>query len=75
MTSRADLSSVAKVEADYTFLSFSQYTTIEQAQSWYQGLIKAISTFKTMPRRCAIARENDFYASQRTMGDVDNPNG
>ena len=40
MTYRVDLSSVAKAEADAAFLSFSQYTTPEQAQRWYQGLIK-----------------------------------
>lgn len=64
MTYRVDLSSMAKAEADAAFLSFSQYTTVEQAQKWYQGLIKAISSLKTMPRRCAIARENDFFSPE-----------
>lgn len=64
MTYRVDLSSVAKAEADAAFLSFSQYTTPEQAQHWYQGLIEAISTLGTMPRRCAIARENAFFSQE-----------
>jgi plasmid stabilization system protein ParE len=64
MTYRVDLSSVAKAEADAAFLSFSQYATPEKAQSWYQGLIKAISTLGTMPRRCPIARENAFFSQE-----------
>lgn len=64
MTYRVDLSSVAKAEADAAFLSFSQYTTVERAQGWYQGLIKTISSLKSMPRRCAIARENDFFSRE-----------
>ena len=64
MTYRVDLSSVAKAEADAAFLSFSQYTTAEQAQIWYQGLIKAIGSLQVMPRRCAIARENDFFSQE-----------
>ena len=64
MTYRVDLSSVAKAEADAAFLSFSQYTTPEQAQRWYQGLIKAISTLRTMPRRCPVARENAFFSQE-----------
>ena len=64
MTYRVDLSSVAKAEADAAFLSFSTYATVEQSQRWYQGLIKAIGTLKTMPRRCAIARENEFFSQE-----------
>ena len=64
MTYRVDLSSVAKAEADAAFLNFSRYATVEKAQSWYQGLIKAISSLQTMPRRCAIARENDFFSQE-----------
>ena len=64
MTHRIDLSSVAKAEADAAFLSFSQYTTPEQAQRWYQGLINAISTLGKMPRRCPIARENAFFSQE-----------
>ena len=64
MTHRIDLSSVAKAEADAAFLSFSQYTTPDQAQRWYQGLIKTISTLGKMPRRCPIARENAFFSQE-----------
>jgi hypothetical protein len=64
MTYRVDLSSVAKADADAAFLSFSQYTTPEQAHSWYQGLIRAISTLGIMPRRCPIARENVFFSQE-----------
>ncbi|MBW4584759.1 hypothetical protein G7B40_012115 [Aetokthonos hydrillicola Thurmond2011] len=54
MTYRIDFSSVAKAEADAAFLSYSQFTTADRAQVWYQGLINAI-TEQEMPRRCAIA--------------------
>lgn len=62
MTYRIDLSSVAKAEADTAFLSYAQYVESEQAQSWYQDLIKAIGSLKTMPRRCPLARENAFFS-------------
>lgn len=64
MTYRVDLSSVAKAEADAAFLSFSQYATAEQSQNWYRGLIKAISSLQSMPRRCSIARENAFFSQE-----------
>lgn len=65
MTYRIDLSSIAKAEADAAFLRFSQLTTVERAQFWYQGLIKAIFQEQEMPRRCPIAREDaNFYAKK-----------
>lgn len=50
MTYRVDLSSTAKAEADAAFLNFSQYTSPERAQEWYQQLITAIASLKIMPR-------------------------
>jgi len=64
MTYRIDFSSVAKAEADAAFVSFSQFTTPDHAQEWYQGLIKAISSLQTMPNRCALARENAFFSQE-----------
>jgi plasmid stabilization system protein ParE len=64
MSYRIDLSSVAKAEADAAFLSFSQYTTPDRAQDWYQGLIKAVASLQEMPRRCALARENAFFSQE-----------
>jgi hypothetical protein len=64
MTYRIDLSSIAKAEADAAFLNLSQYTAIESARVWYQGLIKAISSLETMPYRCSIARENAFFSRE-----------
>jgi hypothetical protein len=64
MSYRIDFSSVARSEADAAFLSFSQFTTPENAQAWYQGLIKAISSLQEMPRRCPIARENAFFSQE-----------
>lgn len=64
MTYRIDFSSVAKAEADAAFLSFAQFTTPERAQAWYQGLIKAVSSLQTMPRRCSLAREDAFFSQE-----------
>ncbi|MBD2215222.1 type II toxin-antitoxin system RelE/ParE family toxin [Nostoc linckia FACHB-104] len=64
MTYRIDFSSVAKAEADAAFLSFSQFTTPERAQTWYQGLIDAIVSLQEMPRRCSIAREDAFFSQE-----------
>jgi plasmid stabilization system protein ParE len=64
MSYRIDFSSVAKAEADAAFVSFARFTTPERAQVWYQSLIKAISSLKVMPRRCALARENAFFSQE-----------
>ena len=64
MTYRIDFSSVAKAEADAAFSSFSQFTTLDRAQEWYQGLIKAISSLQEMPYRCTLARENAFFSQE-----------
>ncbi len=64
MSYRIDFSSVAKADADAAFLSFAQYTTPERSQSWYQGLIKAISSLQEMPRRCPIAREDALFSQE-----------
>ncbi len=64
MSYRIDFSSVAKAEADAAFMSFSRFASPERAQAWYQGLIKAISSLKVMPRRCALARENAFFSQE-----------
>lgn len=61
---RIDFSSIAQSEADAAFLNFSQFTTPERAQAWYQGLIKAISSLQEMPRRCVLARENAFFSQE-----------
>lgn len=64
MTYRVEVSSTARAEADAAFLSFSQYASPERAQKWYQQLITAIASLKTMPRRCPIARENAFFSQE-----------
>jgi hypothetical protein len=64
MTYRIDFSSIARAEADAAFLAFSQFTTLERSQIWYQGLITAISSLQEMPRRCGIARENAFFSQE-----------
>jgi plasmid stabilization system protein ParE len=64
MTYRIDFSSQAQAEADAAFVNFAQFTTPERARTWYQGLIKAISSLQEMPRRCILARENAFFSQE-----------
>ncbi|BAY61377.1 plasmid stabilization system protein [Calothrix brevissima NIES-22] len=64
MRYRIDFSSIAKAEADTAFLNFSQFTTPERAQAWYQGLIDAIVSLQEMPRRCPLAREDAFFSQE-----------
>jgi plasmid stabilization system protein ParE len=64
MIYRIDFSSTAKSEADAAFLRFAQFTSSDRAQNWYQGLVKAIASLQEMPRRCAIAPENEFFSQE-----------
>ncbi|MFP4009914.1 MAG: type II toxin-antitoxin system RelE/ParE family toxin [Spirulinaceae cyanobacterium] len=64
MTYRIDVSSVAKAEMDAAFLNFSQFVTVDRAQTLYQGLIDAIASLQEMPRRCPLAREDSFFSQE-----------
>ncbi len=64
MMYQIDLSSVAEAEADRAFLNLSQATSIEQAKIWYDGLLLAIRSLSTMPRRCSLARESDNFSGE-----------
>ena len=64
MNYHIEISSVAEVEADRAFLRMSQATSIEKASQWYAGLLKAIESLSQMPKRCSLARENDYFSKQ-----------
>ena len=64
MIYQIDLSSVAEAEADRAFINLSQVTSIEQAKIWYDGLLLAIRSLSTMPRRCSLARESDNFSGE-----------
>jgi plasmid stabilization system protein ParE len=64
MIYQIDMSSVAEAEADGAFLNLSQVTSIEQAKIWYDGLLLAIRSLSTMPRRCSLARESDNFSGE-----------
>jgi plasmid stabilization system protein ParE len=61
MTYRVEISSVAEAEADKAFLWISQVTSPERASRWYEGLLKAIASLSKMPKRCSLARENEYF--------------
>ncbi|MCL1470181.1 hypothetical protein LAY57_05755 [Argonema antarcticum A004/B2] len=68
MKYHVEISSVAEVEADSAFLRMSQVTSLEQASQWYAGLLKAIASLSQMPKRCSLARENDYFSKEiRTL--------
>lgn len=59
-----EISSVAEAEADSAFLRLSQITSPTTASQWYAGLLQAIASLSQMPKRCSIARENEFFSQE-----------
>ena len=64
MTYRIEISSVAEAEADQAFLQLSQRTSQESAKQWYGGLLNAIDSLSKMPKRCTLARENQYFSQE-----------
>jgi plasmid stabilization system protein ParE len=64
MTYFIEISSVAEAEADSAFLLLSQMISAEKAKEWYEGLLKAIESLSIMPKRCPIARENQYFSKE-----------
>ncbi len=64
MMYKVEMSSVAEAEADGAFINLSQVTSIEQARIWYDGLLLAVRSLSTMPRRCSLARESDNFSDE-----------
>ena len=58
------ISSVAEAEADKAFLWLSRVTDSKKASHWYQELLKAIESLSEMPKRCALAPENDYFSQE-----------
>ncbi|MBW4667784.1 MAG: type II toxin-antitoxin system RelE/ParE family toxin [Cyanomargarita calcarea GSE-NOS-MK-12-04C] len=59
-----EISSVAEADADNAFLRLSQITSPTTASQWYAGLLQAIESLSQMPKRCSIARENEFFSQE-----------
>lgn len=57
-----EISSVAEAEADSAFLWISQVTTSQKASRWYEELLRAIESLSEMPKRCPLARENEYFS-------------
>ncbi|MBD2312662.1 type II toxin-antitoxin system RelE/ParE family toxin [Desertifilum sp. FACHB-1129] len=64
MTYRIEISSIATAEVDSAFLRLSQVTSPSQASQWYSGLLKAIESLSTMPKRCPLAKENEYFSQE-----------
>ena len=64
MTYGIEIASMAEAEADQAFLWMAQQTSQTAARQWYQGLLQAIASLSTMPKRCPLARENDAFSQE-----------
>ena len=64
MIYQIEISSVAEAEIDQIFLNLAQVFSQEQAGLWYAGLLLTIESLSQMPRRCALARENDDFSQE-----------
>lgn len=64
MRYQIEISSVAEAEADSAFLRMSQVISLERARRWYEGLLRAIESLSEMPKRCPLARENDYFTQE-----------
>ncbi|MEN9223638.1 MAG: type II toxin-antitoxin system RelE/ParE family toxin [Thermostichus sp. HHBFW_bins_43] len=64
MKYRIEISSIAEADADKAFLQLSQVLSLEQAKQWYSGLLQAIQSLTQMPKRCALARENEYFSQE-----------
>jgi len=64
MKYRIEISSVAESEADSAFLHLSQITSSSQASQWYAGLLQTIDSLSQMPKRCPLARENEYFSQE-----------
>ncbi len=64
MKYRIEISSVAEAEADSIFLRLSQVTSPAKASQWYSGLLQAIESLSQIPKRCPLARENEYFSQE-----------
>lgn len=64
MKYRVEISSVAEAELDGALLRFSQITSPESARRWYSDLLEAIASLSQMPKRCSLARENEYFSQE-----------
>lgn len=62
MKYKIEISSLAQSEADQAFLWILKFSSPEKACQWYEGLLKAIFSLSKMPKRCLLARENDYFS-------------
>jgi plasmid stabilization system protein ParE len=64
MKYRIEISSVAESEADSAFIRLSQVISPTKASQWYSGLLQAIESLSHMPKRCPIAREDNYFSQE-----------
>ncbi|MGL5035234.1 MAG: type II toxin-antitoxin system RelE/ParE family toxin [Microcystaceae cyanobacterium] len=56
-----EISSIAEEEMDKAFLGLAQVLSPTKAKQWYSGLLHIIKSLSQMPKRCPLARENQYF--------------
>lgn len=64
MSYRIEISSVAEAEADSAYLGLSSILSPDRARAWYQGLLRSIESLSEFPKRCPLARENQYFSRE-----------
>lgn len=64
MNYQIEISSVAEAEIDKAFLDIAQRTSLEKARYWQANLLRAIESLTRMPKRCPLARENQYFSQE-----------
>jgi plasmid stabilization system protein ParE len=62
MEYKIEISSLAESEADQAFLWILKTSSPEKARQWYKELLKTIFSLSKMPKRCPLARENNYFS-------------
>ncbi|WP_341529759.1 type II toxin-antitoxin system RelE/ParE family toxin [Nostoc sp. UHCC 0302] len=39
-------------------------TNPERVRQWYEGLLRTIESLSKMPKRCPLARENEYFSQE-----------
>jgi plasmid stabilization system protein ParE len=61
---RIEISSIAEAEADSAVLRWAKVASLSQASQWHSGLLRAIESLSTMPKRCPLAKENEYFSQE-----------
>lgn len=61
MAYRVEVTREAQTEALEAFIWKGEHQSVEAATDWYNGLMETLYSLEEMPRRCALAPENEDF--------------